>query len=301
MIAIMSLKEEIFEQNSTLFHVLDENEVTEIGKFSAQLTSLEKEVGANKLQLDGLAKVVDQNQARTEQQFVQQNTLVQGLRVDVDRVEASLSSLDEAVENVQGDVDDLEERVESTVDDINTRIDHVNSLLSEVKSDVNSLKETTSELKMTIAQLTTKVDTMQAKIDGLQAGLTNVVNELVVTQENVSTLEKVTLTGDRALKGKHKLYFLDEYGRGCWTEVQVDDPWLIYGVRYQGTFTDTSYPGSEGWLSGNYDFMFYITSNQSGPPSGTAPVCSGQWMYWKIATRGGAFDSSIAGKVFMYT
>lgn len=148
--AMTDIKDEIFETNSTLFQVLDKNEVTDIVSIRQEQERQEQLIRENKTQLDGLARIVDTNQANNAAEFVRINTQF----VDI---EQKFASLDLLVQDFNEDIAGLTREVrylDSYTRDLDNRVgmfefdvDNVNNKIEELKRRADDGEEALEALR----------------------------------------------------------------------------------------------------------------------------------------------------------
>lgn len=154
------IKDEIFDQNSTLFNVLDENEVTTITSLNKELDALDTRLGELKLQVDGLAIVVNQNQARNEAEFVRINTEIVKFIGVTDELTQQVTTLSEGVANISEHVDDNVERIEkleTEVGEFSFDFESLKGDLNDVKTELNDFEAAYADFKVDVAQELTKL------------------------------------------------------------------------------------------------------------------------------------------------
>lgn len=262
----MALKEEIFEQNSTLFAVLDENEVTEIAAINNSVIALSETVEQNKLQLDGLAIRVDQQQARNEEQFVNINTHVLGNSDDINSLNVRMSSLTARVvelENSDNNVEELIEELETLVHGQETKISLLESQLSDLTEAFLDLR---SSIEPQVAQLTAK-----------------------------------TTNGVKILGGTQTYKIMDSFNRIMTIEINIPNSSLCYGREYD--IWCTSLP-TQPWVNGAYRIRFASYVGNLVLPGYSQldiPVCTGQWIYANLALRDSPMPSSAPVPVYLWT
>lgn len=175
----MALKEEIFEQNSTLFAVLDENEVTEIGEIRSSVTNVQAELDQQKLQLDGLARVVDSNQARNEEQFVNFNTMLIATNSEVDKLKTSNSQLVSEVSSLSANLLQLESESQSRFDTVFTRLNSLETKVDKHEMDIAMLQTDSLVMAKAIEDLSEQSEYLSNKVDTLDNSVSN--NSLAIT------------------------------------------------------------------------------------------------------------------------
>lgn len=233
----MALKEEIFNKNSTLFKVLDVNEVTEIGSVSKEVQSLNEEVSRNKLQLDALARNVNENQARNEAKFVDINTQLVEDRTDIGNLETTVQGLTTTTETNTTAIDDLNHSIESISDDI-----------AEIEAKLESLENRISELE-------------QAKISGQSStvigGVKYVINFLLGSQRGYRL--GITFNTKGSVEYGVSYSASTEFGTAYLT--------LRFPAIYPVVFGYTGLPATLGLpteLSGNIVVSPEVTENVTG-------------------------------------
>nr|AKH67604.1 gp3 [Drosophila melanogaster Nora virus] len=163
----MALKEEIFDQNTTLFAVLDENEVTEIKSIQSSVIAVKTQLDQQKLQLDGLAKVVDNNQARNEEQFVNINTTLVEMSSEVDKLTTTTSQ---------------------QVKQINTLATALNELDQTTKDSLNTLNTTTESLKKQVLFNTDEITVLKVDVATVTQKQQDVEHSLVTMKDEIGEL-----------------------------------------------------------------------------------------------------------------
>ncbi|AHZ92150.1 VP3 [Drosophila subobscura Nora virus] len=171
----MALKEEIFDQNTTLFSVLDENEVTETKQIQNSVTTVQTQIDQQKLQLDGLAKVVDQNQSRNEEQFVNINTIIVGMNDDIDKLKITTTNLVQQTNSLNSSVAELETfvpRVNSleVQTDANTKsISALEGTTDGIQDSINTINDGIVELKDDNKDLSSQIQALDSRITILES------------------------------------------------------------------------------------------------------------------------------------
>lgn len=262
----MALKGEIFEQNSTLFSVLDENEVTEIVAINNSVIALSAVVDQNKLQLDGLAIRVDQQQARNEEQFVILNTHVLNNSEDINSINVRMSNLTTRVVELENSDNDNA----ALIGELETLVHGQESKISLLQSQVSDLTEAFLELRSTI-------------------------------EPQVAQLTAKTTNGVKILNGNQKYKIMDSNNRIMTIEINVTNSSLCYGREYY--IQCTSLP-SQPWVNGAYRIKFssYVGNViLPGIYQQDIPVCTGQWIYANIASGELSMPSSPPVPVFLWT
>jgi uncharacterized coiled-coil protein SlyX len=181
----MALKEEIFEQNSTLFTVLDENEVTEIKQIQNSVTAVQTQIDQQKLQLDGLAKVVDQNQARNEEQFVNINTMIVGLTTDVDRLKTTTTNLAGQVDSMSISVAGLEQQVVAITDDIYPRLNNLEVQINANTNALTALEGTIDDQQHSIESINDEIGELKDDVDTNKQQITSLLNRVAILESKI--------------------------------------------------------------------------------------------------------------------
>ncbi|QCH41359.1 VP3 [Haematobia irritans Nora virus] len=225
----MALKTEIFDQNTTLFHVLDENEVTKFGALSLKVERLSEEVNAVKLQLDGLARLVDQNQARNESQFVQINTSLVGLQTSVDVIDSRLDAIGTKIEDMEQEIVRLRTETISEIGQLQLRIDSIYQRLTNVETGVNDNTTRLAELTTQVNQNTTQINTVVSQYDDLNRRIRE-------TESNIAVLELKTMVGNIIQSGDKVRIWDTSRGQIYYVTYTGAGP-LVLGSTYQGTFS----------------------------------------------------------------
>lgn len=130
----MALKNEIFSTQSTLFTILDNNEVTEIGAMDRRVDQIGAQTAQNKSQLDDLGRLVDKNQARNEAGFVEINTSLVAINSEINDINRKLDNID---------LDELAD-ISTKLQDIETRLGFQEAVSKVLLDEVSLLKEKTS-------------------------------------------------------------------------------------------------------------------------------------------------------------
>lgn len=274
----MALKEEIFEQNATLFQILDENEVTEVGAISIRVNNLSQEVQDNKLQLDGLALRVDNNQARNEQMFVQINTQLVADRTDIETTQTNIVNLRSRLDDLNVAVATLESNTEDRFTDVYQRITTANNNISAVSNEVETLAD--------------NVDTLISDFESVQDEISELQDNIRSAETNISALEtRVTALEARGPSGadnvvwgnttyKIRLYSMGPPQNIFTVDIVFNTILVEYGYSYSIT---TEYPGSTNLtvvrpFSGSNDLSYNdipVTLGMTVLVSGTLGIAPG--------------------------
>lgn len=277
----MALKEEIFKQNSTLFEVLDENDITQISSINLKLNDVQDEVAANKLQLDGLAIIVDQNQARNESQFVSINTNFINLTTEVTNLESQVGQLGVRVGGVENDFAILQQGVINEIGELTVQVGELNTR-------VTSLSDSVITNSAAIVGLQRNLDSIQSNVQQLSQQQTRLSNDL-------EALKVKATTGLRISPGDNVIAWF--FQNGTFTRVAFDfagQPFLRMGRRYTAQLS-----GASSTLVGLYDVIIAPFSVYQTNATATVPVPSGQkvWFTYKLPTQ--SLYTSV--EVYLYT
>nr|UHK03226.1 MAG: hypothetical protein FuNoV2_gp2 [Hangzhou nora-like virus 2] len=277
----MALKEEIFKQNSTLFEVLDENDITQISSINLKLNDVQDEVAANKLQLDGLAIIVDQNQARNESQFVSINTNFINLTTEVTNLESQVDQLGVRVNGVENDFAVLQQGVVNEIGELTVQVGELNTR-------VTSLSDSVITNSAAIVGLQRNLDNVQSNVQRLSQEQTRLSNDLVALKAKANT-------GLRVSPGDDVVVWFFQTGR--FTSVAFDyagHPFLRMGRRYTAQLS-----GFSSNLVGIYDVVIAPASTYQINATAIIPVPSGQkvWFAYKLPTQ--SLYTSV--EVYLYT
>lgn len=234
----MALKTEIFDQNTTLFNVLDENDVTKIGTLSSKVDHLNEEVGAVKLQLDGLARVVDQNQARNESQFVRINTSLVELQTSIDVIDSRLQAIGTKIQDIDEEITQLRENTISEISNMQLNIDSMNQKLSKLLMDVED--NTTS-----ILHLTNQVQQNTAQTNNLVGQYNDLNKRMREAESGITALKSKTVVGNIIQTGEEVSIWNPETGDIFFVTYTGAGP-LMVGSTYQGIFTGAA-NGERTW------------------------------------------------------
>jgi uncharacterized coiled-coil protein SlyX len=289
----MALKEEIFDQNSTLFAILDENEVTEIGAISNSVNALSLVVDQNKLQLDGLAIRVDQQQARNEEQFVNFNTHILQNSDDINSINVRLFNVSERVttlENAENNDGELIEELDERVNSIAVQLSSVSDRVTTLENTENSNVQLIEELGIVVNGQETIISEMRSQLDDLTAAFLDLRRD---TREAVTNLDLKTSNGVKIMPGFRKFYLLGTGARIMSIDMDVPEPALCY-MREYDVFCTGLQPNP--WLYGEYSIRFYAAYFDNiimpGYFQTDIPICSGRLVYCNLTPRGSVFPSS---------
>lgn len=262
----MALKEEIFDQNTTLFSVLDENEVTEIAAINNSVIALSETVDQNKLQLDGLAIRVDQQQARNEEQFVNINT------------------------HVLDNSDDI--------NSLNVRMSSLTARVVELENSDNNTGELIEELEVLVRGQETKISLLESQVSDLTEAFLDLRSSI---ESQLAQLTAKTTNGVKILRGTQIYKIMDNLNRIMTIEIDVTNSSVCYGREYN--IQCTSLP-SQPWVNGAYKIKFssYVGNIiLPGIYQQDIPVCTGQWIYANIVQQGSSMPSSSPISVYLWT
>nr|ARO50051.1 envelope protein [Apis Nora virus] len=235
----MALKEEIFDQNTTLFAVLDENEVTELAAISGSVNRLETQLDEYKLQLDGLARLVDQYQARNESQFVDLNTQIVTLNSDVSILTTRVSSLANTVSSLQTTVEDLDETTTTRFSTLNQQVDNLAVDVSSIQTVQNNQTVKVENLNNAVAENAADVANLEAQVNTFEARIA----DLETMGTTLARLNFRCSTGPMITSGTVYVWQY-QYGRLSTFEYTGVNPMMI-GYGYTVNMS--------GWLNGQYD------------------------------------------------
>ncbi|UHK03069.1 MAG: hypothetical protein GABNV1_gp3 [Guiyang argiope bruennichi nora-like virus 1] len=224
----MALKAEIFDQNTTLFSVLDENEVTEIGKISLRVDRLNNDLAAVKLQLDGLALVVDQNQARNEEQFVRLNTNIVSLQTGIDNLNDMVTNLENSFTELSSLVSQFKDEMIQELSEITNRIDKQNTVITNHTTLIN--RNTTR-----IYEQQLQIDSNSKAIESLNKNNKVVLDRLASIESRLEVVEKRSTVGGIIMPNQWITIW--NFGSGQRYEVKFNsaEP-LILGSQYYSEF-----------------------------------------------------------------
>jgi uncharacterized coiled-coil DUF342 family protein len=251
----MALKEEIFEQNSTLFQVLDENEVTGIGAISTRVDTLSDTVDEYKLQLDGLALRVDTNQSRNEQMFVQINTQLVQDRNDIDTLQTTTRTLTTTVDSLSQELLNFEGDTETRFTDVYQRI-------NTTTDDINALSTEVSTLSDQVDTLIADFESQQDEIGELQENIISLTNEQQSLTNRVTQLEQRRRGGDNIIYGDILYMMRFEADSPAGAIVTMPIKFLTEIVEYGTRYDCVTTTASEGYLT----FSATTPINQTGIP-----------------------------------
>jgi molybdopterin converting factor small subunit len=277
----MALKEEIFKQNTTLFDVLDDNDITQIGSINSRLTDIQNEVTANKLQLDGLARIVDQNQARNESQFVTFNTQITALNNEVNLLSTESQQLSETV-------DDLNDKFTSLETNVTNEISDVTLLVSNLQQEVNNLDTR-------VRDNTVNLNLLRSDFNSLQLSFQQTRADVGQLKFDLNLLSNRAKTGIRIFP--NELVTMWFVKRGRFTNASIDfrgDPFLRLGKIYTAQLT-----GSNSELVGLYNIVFAPDDQYEITASAVVPAISGQnyWLFFRLV--GG--NNFARDEMYLYT
>nr|APG78042.1 hypothetical protein 3 [Drosophila immigrans Nora virus] len=187
----MALKQEIFEQNSTLFEVLDENEVMEIKEIQSSVTAVQTQVDQQKLQLDGLARKVDLNQARNEEQFVNFNTMLIATNTDVDKLKTTTATLSVSVNNLERSVGELETTTQSNFDTIFRRLAITEETSSQNKSEIVTILDKIDDLEHSVESANDEIAELTDSVEDNQTAITTLSGRVTTLADRVTKLENI--------------------------------------------------------------------------------------------------------------
>lgn len=274
----MALKEEIFKQNTTLFDVLDDNDITQIGTLDLRLTGLKNEVDANKLQLDGLARIVDQNQARNESQFVSINTQLIGINDNI-------TNLNNAVEETNQDIINLQQQYERLEDGVINEIGNITVKVGELNSSVD-------QLNVVVRDNVVRLNLLQDNLNSLQLNVQQLSQAQNTLRTELQTLESVAKTGIRIVPGDRLTAWF--FNNNQFTNIAIDfrgQDFLRMGRIYDAQLT--------GSQLGIFEVIFAPNSTYSINGTAIVPVTSGQrlWFSYKSSSA----SNFTAAEVYLYT
>nr|AWA82261.1 hypothetical protein [Drosophila melanogaster Nora virus] len=187
----MALKEEIFKQDTTLFNVLDENEVTEIKLIQSAVTDVQTQVDQQKLQLDGLAKVVDNNQSRNEEQFVNINTMLVTANTEIDKLKTTTASLTTDVDSLIIAVTEMSNSTQSGFDALNKRVNQLESVVTINTDKIASLGETLTtieekqeDIERSLESANDEIGELQELVDDNDSAITALTTRVTALEAN---------------------------------------------------------------------------------------------------------------------
>lgn len=199
----MALKEEIFDQNTTLFSVLDENEVTEIKTIQETVTAVEAQIDQQKLQLDGLAKVVDNNQARNEEQFVNINTTLVEMRSDVDKLQTTADQQAKQINNLATGLNELTKTTQESFNVLNNTVTSLEKQVLTNTDQISTLKETIATIQEKQQDVEHSLESINDEIGELQELVDDNATSIEALTNRVAALEK---RDDRPWVLKNRMY-----------------------------------------------------------------------------------------------
>lgn len=173
------IKDEIFETNSTLFQVLDKNEVTDIVSIRQEQERQNQLIQENKQQLDGLARVVDTNQANNASEFVRINTQFVEIEQSLD---AKFAEIDLTTESLKQDsaelirevkyLDSYTQSIDQRVSEFEFNFDNINNNIEQLKQETVENKEATEALRdnvrVDLASFDRRIKTLENKSQDLE-------------------------------------------------------------------------------------------------------------------------------------
>lgn len=166
------IKDEIFDTNSTLFQVLDDNQVTDIVNIQSQLNAQGELIQENKSQLDGLARVVDNNQAVNARNFVEINTKLVEFQNNFDDIDKTFEVVNEELANSAREIQYLR----SSVSALETTVGGLDYQFEGIQEDINTLKQDVSDNSEAILALRDNVildlENLDRRITALDARVT---------------------------------------------------------------------------------------------------------------------------------
>lgn len=239
-----SIKDLIFDQDSTLFEVLDELDVPELLNIQSSVNTNTTLLAEYKVQLDALARKQDNFEATTTANFISVNTQIENLN-------NSIASL------------------QTDIEGFHTSISRLDNGQYQLEQSVNSINQEIEELNASVTALNSSIETIDEDITTLNGEITSVNN-------SIGTLQAATFTGVKVLAGTQHVFMWD-YANNRVTDTYLNlTGYMLMGVTYRTSF-------SSNWLSGDYDITLTCTRDSTTPFSGTSPVVSGQfyWFNWR--------------------
>nr|AKH67652.1 gp3 [Drosophila melanogaster Nora virus] len=185
----MALKEEIFDQNTTLFAVLDENEVTEIKSIQSSVTAVKTQLDQQKLQLDGLAKVVDNNQARNEEQFVNINTTLVEMSSEVDKLTTTTSQQAKQINTLATALNELDQTTKDSLDTLNTTTESLKKQVLFNSDEITVLKVDVATVTQKQQDVEHSLVTMKDEIGELHVSVNANANSIEALRTRIAALE----------------------------------------------------------------------------------------------------------------
>jgi len=268
----MALKEEIFDQNSTLFSILDENEVTEIGVIANSVNQLQGELDQYKLQLDGLAIRVDQQQARNEEQFVNLNTQIVQNTNDLVVANGRISTTTVRLNNLSIEVMDLEETTIEKFDNLYGRVNNLDSSVQVIEEEQNEQKSQLGDITTLvqnqandIRRIENNVNQLSGEIVGIRQSVNNLITELTGIDNRLVSLEAMG-----PIKSGRTVVLWDYQSGGYSTTIAPQD--IVVGTA--------NYSAWSGSVSGPDTEWFLVPSQYYVRPSLARPAALSNQIYW---------------------
>lgn len=238
----MALKEEIFKQDSTLFRVLDENEITELGSLSKEVDQLAIQIDQNKTQIDALGKVVDNNQSRNEQQFVIINTQLVNDRTDIGKLQDEQSQLKEEVTKVETAIAELEGNVENRFTDVYTKLNANTQSISDMKSDISKNTQSISTVNQDVTTNRRDIRQLEINLNNTDASLSSLTTRVEKLENGIKAQGADGLIYGGTV---YKIRFISNQSAGtiATTDITFQTELVECGYKYTCRTITTSYNG----------------------------------------------------------
>uniref|UniRef100_W8APM3 Putative ORF3 protein n=1 Tax=Ceratitis capitata TaxID=7213 RepID=W8APM3_CERCA len=269
------IKDIIFNENSTLFQVLDQLDITDIVDIKAQTNSLQREVSANKIQLDSLAIKQDNFEGTTNAHFVAINTQFQNQSEQLADIESNIVV-------VKDDIGILSERVkdhQNQIDDFYASFELLDQQLSNIQQSIidlgdsfEDLEKRQNEVDIKVNTMSTKVESLKVSIDATNKRVSEINSKVSIMQSDIVTIQKQIVTGVRVLQGTKLYVWQYQFGRMSEFTYAGIDAWMLLGKTYSVKMT--------GWLNGDYKIEVGpndpdVNNKYIIPSSHSVPVVSG--------------------------
>jgi len=273
-----SISDLIFDNNSTLFEVLDELDVP---KLALEVKDVSDALNDSLEQVRQLSVVVDKNQVANNTKFVDINTRLDDLDTAVAdtvknaddalkraktletytqenfmRIDRNFATLDkrvtdenaaivETIKNLSGGVDGFEERVAKNEKDIQGLFEYTGLLDDAIIKNELLIFNNTADLQ----RLEAKVELLETSIDVIKANVNSVSDKVAIIEAKFAsipiTLEQLYITGGHLVPGAR--YFVVTQDRNSYVGrtliLDVPDPYrsIRMGVLYSGTINGVRY------------------------------------------------------------
>lgn len=241
----MSIRELIFDNNSTLFQTLDKLEITQlatdINSISNKLVYLDESIRT-------LANTVDSNYRQIQGEIQTSNSQILALTNEISNIKLNISAIQQDVTSATQTADAALTQVANVTADVAL----VNSKVTTLQSQVASLNTSVSTLNSSVSSLTTQVNMLSnqyviltTSIDTLTAKVTQIDSSISTLTSRVTSLEANAARNQLLRRGNEYIF-----------TYRVGSPGTTYYYRitYSGT----------GSINANVGYSATVLDSQAG-------------------------------------